>query len=425
MEEIKFEKDIMFGVATSSTQIEGGDTNSNWNDWYKKEGIKDGTNPARACDHYNRYKQDADLMASLNVQTYRLSLEWSRIEPKRDVFDEQVIEHYIDEIKYLRSKNILPLVTLHHFNNPMWFENLGGFLHKDSPYIFEKFVRVIVERFGDLVNEYITINEPNVYATSAYYFGEFPPGEKSVSKTITCMTNLARAHIVCYNAIHQIRKQMGFSDTKVGYASHVRIFEPLRKNNAIDKLGAKLMDKMFQAGLDKCAMMGKREFPIKRAKEFKPGKYYEFVGINYYSRSKVKVFTEMTDPNCEKKNDMGWEIYPEGIKIVCDKYYSLFNAPIYITENGTADKNDAFRSEFIYSHLLQLSKSCAKIKRYYHWSFIDNFEWMDGEKERFGIVHLDYDTQKRTIRKSGEFYSKIIENHGVSNDLIKQYLGDL
>lgn len=421
MEEIKFNDDFLFGVATSSTQIEGGETNSNWNDWYKKGGIKDDTNPARANDHYVRFKEDIDLMSSLGIQTYRFSLEWSRLQPEPDKFDEQAIQHYIDELNYLKDKNIRPLVTLHHFNNPMWFEQIGGFLHKDSPYIFAKFVREMVSRFGALANEYITINEPNVYATSAYYFGEFPPGERSMSKACRCMTNLARAHIVAYDAIHMVRKSMGFCDTKVGYASHVRVFEPLRRHNILDIIGCKMMDKMFQGSLDKCAMTGVKKFPLQRAKEFKKGVYYDFIGINYYSRSMVRVFDEMAKPD-SPKNDMNWEIYPEGIRQVCDRYYKQFNAPIYITENGIADRADKLRSDFIYQHLLQLSKSCAKIERYYHWSFIDNFEWMDGETERFGLVELDYDTQIRRVRKSGLFYSEIIANHKITEQLCSKYL---
>lgn len=182
MKSIQLPKDFVLGTATASTQIEGGETNSNWNDWYRKGGIKDGTNPARANDHYNRYREDIDLMASLNIKAYRMSIEWSRLEPVQGELYEEAVQHYIDEISYLREKGISVLLTLHHFNNPMWFENLGGFLNKKSPEILNSFCARIVRRLGHLVDEYITINEPNVYATGAYYFGEFPPGKKSVKK---------------------------------------------------------------------------------------------------------------------------------------------------------------------------------------------------------------------------------------------------
>lgn len=419
--EIKFRKNFKMGVATASSQIEGGNSNSNWNNWYDKGMIKDSSNPARANDHYNRFKSDIDLMAEMNIEIYRMSIEWSRLEPMQGVFSDMEFQHYIDEIKYLQSKNIEVLLTLHHFNNPMWFEELGGFVNKESPYIFNNFVKTAVSKLGHLVNEFITINEPNVYSTSAYYFGEFPPGEKSISKCRKVMTNLAKAHILTYSTVHDIRKKMGYADTKVGYASHVRIFQARRKSNIVDKIGAKLMEQMFQSGLDETCMLGKAKFPIIKSKFFKAGKFYDFIGINYYSRSQVKVFDEMAKDDAPH-NDMGWEIYPEGIKIVCEKYYAKFKAPIYITENGTADGRDDFRAKFIYDHLSMLSKANADIRKYYHWTFIDNFEWMDGEKERFGLVSLDYETQTREVRQSGKFYSEIIKRKKITQEMHDKYV---
>ncbi|MDO4154177.1 MAG: glycoside hydrolase family 1 protein [Clostridia bacterium] len=420
MDSIQFPKDFVLGTATASTQIEGGETNSNWNDWYRKGGIKDGTNPARANDHYNRYREDIDLMASLNIKAYRMSIEWSRLEPTQGELCEEAVQHYIDELSYLREKGISVLLTLHHFNNPMWFENLGGFLNKKSPEILNSFCERIVKRLGHLVDEYITINEPNVYATSAYYFGEFPPGKKSVKDAVIVMTNLAKAHIAMYNTIHTVRKEMGFANTKVGYASHVRVFEPERPKNPVDIIGAKLMERMFQGGLDTCSMTGKAIFPIINKKDFVRGKYYDFIGINYYARSVVRVFDERPIKNSEY-NDMGWEIYPEGIRMVAEKYFQKFDAPIYITENGIPDRNDTKRTKFIYDHLKELLSANADVRRYYYWTFIDNFEWMDGEHERFGLVENDYETQTRTVRKSGEFYRDIIASHGITDELIQKY----
>lgn len=419
--EFKLPQNLLLGVATDSKQIEGGDTDSNWNDWYERGGIRDGSNPARANDHYNRFKEDIDLMAEMNIEIYRMSIEWSRIQPKEGCFDEGVIEHYREEVKYLQSKGIRVLLTLHHFSNPMWFERIGGFLNKDSSDIFLQFVTTVVLKLGDLVSEYITINEPNVYVTSAYYFGEFPPGHKSFKECREAFTNLALSHIKAYKGIHDIRKKMGFSDTKVGYASHVRVFEPSRKNNSFDKISAKLMDQLFQVGIDDACMIGRVSFPIKNHKYFEKGKYYDFVGINYYARSMVKFFEEF--PKAEAPhNDMGWEIYPEGLGIVAKRYYEKYNAEIYITENGTADRNDKFRSKFIYDHLKVIANCSVPITRYYHWTFIDNFEWMDGEAECFGLVNLNYETQVRTPRESCIFYSEIIRNKNITDAMYSKYV---
>lgn len=419
--EIKFPQNFSLGTATASTQIEGGETNSNWNDWYRKGQIKDGTNPARANDHYNKYKEDIDLMAELGIKDYRMSIEWSRLEPKRGTFDEDAINHYIDEIKYLQSKGIRVLMTLHHFNNPMWFEDMGAFLNPESPTIFCEFVEKMVECFSSLINEYITINEPNVYATSAYYFGEFPPGEKSIKKCRIVMTNLAKSHIKAYETIHRVRKNLGYDDTLVGYASHVRVFAPEREKNLIDIVGSKMMCQMFQTGLDQTCLTGKAAFPILDKKSFKEGKYYDFIGINYYSRSVVHVFDERAKKDADH-NDMGWEIYPQGIKIVAKEYYEKYKAPIYITENGIPDRKDEKRVKFIYDHLNELLSAGVDVRRYYYWTFVDNFEWMDGEHERFGIIENDYETQTRTVRNSAKFYSEIIKKHGIDKEIIEKYL---
>lgn len=416
--EFKIDEKIKLGVATASTQIEGGENNSNWNYWYRKGMIKDGSNPARANDHYNLFRQDADLMAELNIQCYRMSIEWARLEPERGKYNEEAFNHYKEEISYLQSKGIEVLLTLYHFSHPMWFENIGGFENSQSPEIFEGFVRKAVSELGENVDRYVTVNEPNVYATSAYYFGEFPPGKKSVRSAIKVMSNLAAAHIRAYKAIHELKKG---KEVYVGYASHVRVFEPENPESIIDRIGCRLMEKMFQGGIDETAMTGKRAFPLKRRKEFVEGKYYDFIGINYYSRSMVKGFDERAKKDAPH-NDMGWEIYPEGLETVVEKYYSKFKAPIYITENGTPDREDAFRAKFIYDHLKKLSECNADVRRYYHWTFIDNFEWMDGEHERFGLVGLDYETQKRMPRQSAYMYAEVIKQHGFTNEIINRYL---
>lgn len=418
MNAYEFKKGLKLGVATASCQIEGGENDSNWNYWYSQGMIKDGSNPARANQHYSSYRQDIDLMKEMNIECYRMSIEWARLEPKQGEFSEDAFNHYRDEISYLQSNGIEVLLTLHHFSNPMWFEKLGGFVNPESPKIFENFVRKVISELGDMVTRYITVNEPNVYATSAYYFGEFPPGEKSVSITRKAMTNLAASHIRAYKLIHELRKG---KPTFVGYASHVRVFEPKNKNNIVDVIGCSLMRQMFQGGLDETSMTGKRKFPLHNRPEFKKGKYYDFIGINYYARSVVSGFDEQAKEDAPH-NDMGWEIYPQGIKQVVEEYYSKYKAPIYITENGTPDAKDAFRPKFIYDHLKELMECNAPIERYYHWTFIDNFEWMDGEEPKFGLVELDYNTQERKPRKSCYMYRDIIKAHAFTDDIIERYL---
>lgn len=168
-------------------------------------------------------------------------------------------------------------------------------------------------------------------------------------------------------------------------------------------------------------MTGKCCFPILRRKGIQKGKYYDFIGINYYSRSTVKGLADGVRTDCYK-NDLGWEIYHKGLLQLADNLYTKYKAPVYVTENGTCDNNDSFRPRFIYDQLKLISERENHITRYYHWSFIDNFEWKEGESARFGIVHVDYETQKRTVKKSGKLYASIIQNGGVTDEAFAEFV---
>lgn len=394
---------FLMGTATAATQIEGGDTNNNWYRFSKNGGCRDKTCSIRADDHYFRYREDYDLMAEMGLEIYRFGVEWSRIEPQKGVFDQAVIQHYRDEIQYMRSKNIQPLLTLHHFTMPLWFEDIGAFEKKENIPLFLKFVEVCVRSFGDLVNEYITINEPNVYVTNSYLTGEWPPQKK---KPLTCLKlykHMAIAHIESYQLIHSLRLERGFQDTKVGFANHLRVFVPKREKNILDRACAKIAECFFQTLPSDMFMLGRFPFYIGKSRR---GKYYDFIGINYYSRSAVKGFTVGFTDN-KTYNDLGWEIYPEGLKILTEKWHHKYGGEVYITENGTCDKGDTFRSKYIVDHLSAIAYDGSPVTRYYHWSFMDNFEWAEGESACFGLVKVNYDTQKRTIRESGKLYARL------------------
>lgn len=422
---------LLLGAATAATQIEGGDTNNNWYDWALLPGrIADGTSPFRADDHYNRVDEDIELMKRLRLQTYRFGLEWSRIEPEQGRFNEKAVEHYRSELQKLKAAGIKPLVTLHHFTNPRWFEHIGAFENPDSPRIFLNFVRYTVEKLCDSADEWITINEPNVYAVNGYFFGIWPPGKKNDIKTMSAVyTNMAACHIASYREIHRIRQEAGFEPdtTRVGFANHLRIFTPRCRFNPLHRISAAFMESAFQTALTEAAMTGKTSWPVKRlpasvdAVALGRGRFYDFIGINYYSRDAVSTGKNGVFENA-LHNDLGWEIYPEGLRLLCERMYRLYKAPIYITENGTCDEADSFRSRFIYDHLKILCGSDLPVERYYHWSLMDNFEWAEGERIRFGLIAVDYETQKRTVRKSGEFYAQIIQNRGVTEDMYKAFV---
>lgn len=422
----KLPQGFLLGTATAATQIEGGDTNNSWYDWAQKGGVKDGSNPVKANNHFELFASDIELMARMKMQVYRMGLEWSRIEPERNTFDSAAIAHYREEISLLKQKGIKVLVTLHHFTNPLWFERMGAFKHPESPGIFLEYVRYAAGALGDLVDEWITINEPNVYTVNGYFFGSWPPGEKGrFSSVQKVYANFAVSHILAYREIHRIQREQGIKETKIGFANHLRVFKAYHWWNPFHQLSSWFFNLVFQKNLTKTCMTGIPLFPIPK-KEFLqhgivPGRYYDFIGINYYTRGAVRFFKEDVFPG-KKYNDLGWEIYPEGILKLAKEMYKTYRAPVYITENGTCDRKDSFRSKFIYDHLKLLCESGIPVERYYYWTFIDNFEWAEGETAPFGLVGLDWETQKRTVRKSGEFYTSIIENSGVTGEMYEMYV---
>ena len=414
---------LLLGCATSATQIEGGDTNNSWYEWSAQRGrIKGSSSPVRANMHWEKYKEDADLMAKMGLQVYRMGLEWSRIEPRDGQFSMEAIHRYREEIQLLQSKGIRVLVTLHHFTNPLWFERMGAFEGPRSVGHFAKYVKFVVENIGDLITDYVTINEPNVYVTNGYVYGSWPPGYRKIGLAMTVMKHLALSHVAAYKLIHKLRKEHGFEGkTMVGFANHLRVFIPHSKWSPIDITSAKVMQYLFQDGLNDCMCTGRLRLPLGSSAPLGEGKFYDFIGINYYTRSDVDFLYNGAKPD-SPVNDLGWEIYPEGLTQLVHDQYRKYRAPVWITENGTCDKKDVFRCDFIYQHLKQIADHHLPVTRYYHWTFMDNFEWAEGETAPFGLVKCDFETQERVIRKSGEFYREIIQNHGVTQDMIDRYL---
>lgn len=318
---------------------------------------------------------------------------------------------------------IKPLVTLHHFTNPMWFEEKGGWEDYDNVMAYLRYVEKMIDALGHLVSEYITINEPNVYALSGYMAGAWPPGKRSPGAVVNVMSNLASAHIKAYRLIHDMRRGMGFRDTKVSFANHMRVFTPKNPGNPICRAACAKSEQLFQSVMTQAMVTGDFKNPLKNRGRDRRGHYCDFHALNYYSRTVVSI-SGIVPSEGSYKNDLGWEIYPQGIAECCKALYELAPLPIYITENGVCDLGDSFRSRFIYEHLRELCRTKLPVKRYYHWCFTDNFEWLEGNYARFGIVNTNFETMERTIKRSGEFYSKIIKRRGVSEELYQEYVAN-
>ncbi len=303
----------------------------------------------------------------------------------------------------------------------MWFENRGGFADKDNLHYFLELTELAATAFGDLVSDYITVNEPNIYAVNGYFFGAWPPGKKSAKDTVAVMSNLAWCHIAAYDLIHRTRREMGYNDTRVGFANHVRVFDPRDGKNPAHIAAAKAAEWLFQGAVTRAACRGDFIAPLRSPFIVPMGEYADFIGVNYYTRSTISGMADGVREGC-RKNDLGWEIYPEGIVRCTKKLLKVINRPVWVTENGACDENDAFRARYICEHLAAMADSGLPFERYYHWCFCDNFEWLEGQSARFGIVRVDYDTQERTVKSSGRFYSEASAAGGVTEEMYQKYV---
>lgn len=412
---------LLLGVSTASTQIEGGEVGSNWNDWYHKGRISDGTDPSTGNDHWTAWREDTALLAQMGIQLYRFSVEWARLMPEKDRMDEAAVDRYRQELLELKKYGIRPLLTIHHFSNPMWFEDMGAFTKRENLHYYLELAELVIDRFGDLCSDYITVNEPNVYATNSYFFGQWPPGESSLGKTVAVMENLAYCHIKAYQLIHEKRKAMGFTDTMVGAANHVRVFAPKDPKNPWHRFCAKLTGYLFQDALTRAMTLGDFPLPLRNHWKIPKGEYTDFTGVNYYTRSTVSGIADGVREG-SPRNDLDWEIYPQGL-IECSKaLLKVLDRPIWVTENGTCDNTDRFRCRYLYEHLKVISESGLPFRRYYHWCFCDNFEWVEGNWAKFGLVSVDPETKERTVKTSGEFYCQIIRAGGVDENMYETYV---
>jgi beta-glucosidase len=315
-------------------------------------------------------------MAALGVDTYRMSLEWARIEPEERRFDEEALPHYRREVEGLVARGIRPLVTLHHFSNPLWFEDSGGFEDARSVERFVRYARRAVKALGDVVSDWVTINEPNIYMIFGYIFGEWPPGKTDFIAAAKVARHLTQAHRAAYRAIHEARAGLdGAGDdgrtaagataepTRVGVAHHLCLFDPARPRNLLDRAAAALYDYVTQ-GLFLRGMVeghGAGDGGVLRNAR---GYVSDFLGINYYSRDYIRfrlrpgsLFGDRVPDPSAPKSDLDWEIYPEGLFRIAERMWHRFRLPIYITENGTADAEDAFRSSYIASHLAEVGRA--------------------------------------------------------------------
>ena len=428
-EDVAFPGDFLWGTATAAHQIEGDDANTNWGAWERDPArIKDESNALEAVDGWSRALADVRLMINLGVNSYRFSLAWNKIEPAPGEIDEAALRHYDALIDELAAHGIEPLITLHHFTHPDWFERLGAFEKEENIAYFVRFAELVFARFRDRVRLWVTINEPNVFITNGYFSAQFPPGVHNPRLAGEVLKNMLKAHVEIYRALKALetissnpKSKTQNPKSEIGLATSLFQFEPARRWHLGDWAIARAADASFNDSILGFFRSGRMKFRVPGAVDLvyedrSATETLDFIGVNYYSHFAHRFafdFRTAAEPRPvagEEMTDMQYTIYPEGLHRAIREAARL-GVPIVITENGIADARDDRRDRFIRQSLYALSRAWRDgfdVRGYFYWSLMDNFEWAEGYTMKFGLYEVDLATQERTLREGAKAYAEII-----------------
>jgi beta-glucosidase len=439
-----FPPSFIWGTATAAYQVEGspladGAGPTNWHEFtHRRRTVLDGTNGDTACDHYRRCAEDVAQMRLLGTGAYRFSVGWGRVMPEPGRVNEKGIDFYERLVDSLLLAGITPWVTIFHLEEPVWLSRQGGFTKKSSVDHLEALGRLLFRRLGDRVRNWITINEPTIYAYCGYMTGEFPPGRKlALRPLLACAYHLSLAHARLCAAWQETGR-----DGMIGLAHHAVWVEPARADNDRDREAAAFMDDMAnRTVLDPLlsatyprrvlSRLGRflppgleRDIPALRS----PGTY---VGINYYARnayrwSRLTPLLHAVEHRApESSRSAMWEIFPRGLYLTLKRLQTEYgNPPCVVTENGFPlldapgrdPLDDPERIRYIREHVLAMGQAIAEgadCRGYFYWSLMDNFEWNLGLAMRFGLLRTDFQTQARAWKASARWYSRLVTTNAL------------
>lgn len=407
-----FPDDFLWGASVSPHQVEGG-TYNQWTQWELRtakqsaaaaedkwskllpnwEDVKDqATNPdnyisGHADKHFKLYEQDFKLAKSLGLNTFRFSLEWSRIEPEEGVYNIEALQHYKRYIASCIEAGLTPIVGLWHWTHPVWFEEKGGFTKKANLQHWRKYVEKVADELDWSQVKYASsLNEANSYAAASFYLKEFPPGKGGLAQSLVTYNNLAAAHRIAFQTLHKRHPHL-----LVGVVHQVLNYQP--KNTS------KILDRTMTWILNQAANW----WFLRRCRNF------DFIGLNYYRTEYIDGLTLYGKNPESPRSDLGWYMKPEDIAGVLEETWQRFKKPIIITENGLADMHDKHRLWWITETMHAISEARrkgVKLIGYCHWSLLDNFEWQYGWFPKFGLISVDRRSYVRTVKQSTKSWAR-------------------
>ena len=429
-----FSDDFLWGAASAAAQIEGawdedGKCPSIWDVAGKH--IKSGEDCHTACDHYHRYKEDVALMKELGLKSYRFSISWPRIMPEKGKVNPKGIEFYQNLIAELKAANIEPLVTLYHWDMPIWADQEGGWKNPKIIDWYLEYVKVIIDVFSNDVQYWMTVNEPQVFIMSAYVIGNFAPFKHAVFSYKNCLRHMLLAHGKAVKLIREHAKKKPI----IGLAMAATTYIPDSEDAAGLKYAA---EQSFESTVGEGSnglymdpiVLGRPSKMLKRklsAEDLKIiSEPIDFIGVNVYQPSNPMINKKGYNTDALPKTMLGWVIDGRCLYWTIRHYYERYHLPIMVTENGMANDDvvgpdgkvhDDIRCKFLDDFLAGVKRAVDEdipVIGYQHWSIMDNFEWCEGYGPRFGLIHVDYDTQKRTIKDSARRYAEIIRTNGAN-----------
>lgn len=437
-----FGNDFVWGAACAAYQVEGawnidGKGPSIWDTFTHKKGtIYKNQNGDIACDFYHRYADDIALLKYLGIPNFRFSISWSRILPNGvGTINQRGIDFYHRVIDTCLENNITPWITLYHWDLPQALEDKGGWTNREIINWFSEFVSICTKSYGNKVKNWMVLNEPMAFTGVGYFLGIHAPGKKGIGNFLPAVHHAAMCQAEGARVI-----RANIADANIGTTFSCSHIDPKKAKErhflAAQKSDA-LINRLFiepALGLgyptDTIPLLKRIEKYMHSGDEQKLKFDFDFIGIQNYTREVVKhwifnpILWSKQIPASKRKvelTEMGWEVYPEGIYYLLKKFAAYKNIPpLYVTENGAAFEDvlddeyvhDNKRIKFIESYLKQVlnaKNEGVNVRGYFYWSFTDNFEWAEGYRTRFGLVHIDYTTQKRTVKDSGFWFKKFLE----------------
>ncbi|PWU13843.1 MAG: hypothetical protein C5B50_18460 [Verrucomicrobia bacterium] len=408
---LKFPDGFLWGTATAPTQIEGHIYNE-WTDFV----ALDGRTCHPACDSYHRYEEDIEWMRKLGVNSYRVGIEWSRLQSAAYApLDEKEMARYVDQLDRLRAAGIEPMVVLHHFSNPSWIYSSGGWLADSTIAAFVDYAGKLARALRDKVRIWNTFNEPDTYASCGYLIGHFPPRRKGrLLAYRRIIRNMGRAHHRVCGMLREIGSSFGA--VEVGFSKNWTFYEAYQSHLPWDVLLAAFTHSHLNTLVMENFLGGEKTTST-------------FLGINYYGRIRFRNFEPLVPAygfTCDHLAKLGvhcddmLERHPDGLELALKSLQAQCDLPIYLTEHGSASTDEVFRERDLKENLSALHRAISggvDVRGFYYWSLLDNFEWQFGYTKKFGLVAVDFDHEAlpRKMKPLGEIYAKVCRENALSS----------